>query len=60
MAPNREVNDMNKTFQCSDHQSHATNIYRKFHKKISSDPEEIEKHKKEWGPEGHDMRKIVY
>ena len=59
MAPNREVNDMNKTFQCSDHHSRATNIYTKFHKKISNDSKEIEEHTPDWGPGGHDMRKIV-
>ena len=53
MAPNPEVNDVNKRFQCSDHQSSATNIYTKFYEKMSNDSQETEEHILEWGPWGH-------
>ena len=60
MTASREVNDLNKKFQYSDHQSSATNIYTKFHQKILNDSQEIEEHRPEWALGGHDMkRKIV-
>ena len=50
MGPNREVNDTNNFFQYSDRKSSATNIYTKFHEKISNDSQEFEKYTSEWGP----------
>ena len=57
-AASRDVNYVNKKFQCSDHQLSAANIYTKFHEKILNDSQKIEEHALEWAPGGHDMNKI--
>ena len=44
MTPRGEVNNVNKIFSCSDHQSSAANIYINFHENISNGSQEIEEH----------------
>ena len=59
MPVSREVKDVNKKFQCSDHQLSAANIDTKFHEQILNDSQEIEKRTPEWVPGGHDTNKEI-
>ena len=57
MTVSREIKDVNKQFQCSDHQISAANIDTKFHEQILNDSQEIEKRTPEWVAGGHDTKK---
>ena len=59
MTVSREIKDVNKQFQCSDHQISAANIDTKFHEQILNDSQEIEKRTPEWVAGGHDTKKKI-